>query len=102
MIPKIDKRVMQSIMSRLLIHNNKSGQFGYEDIECTIDDDNEELAEVAYVIMDSCIDYLIESLLEDGTEEQIKDAIYSITKIGIHFTYKSINSQIEINEMNNV
>jgi hypothetical protein len=103
MVPKVDKRVVQSIISRLLAHNNKSGHFGYRDIECAIENDNEELVKAVYAVTDGCADYLFSEISdEDDEEQQLKEAVCAIAKIGIHLTYKAIDSQIEINKMNDV
>ena len=100
MVPKVDKRVVQSIISRLLAHNNKSGHFGYTDIECAIENDNEELAKAVYAVADGCVDYLVNEILDEDAEQQLREAVCAIAKIGIHLTYKAIDSQIEINNMN--
>jgi hypothetical protein len=99
---KVDKRVVQSIISRLLAHNNKSGHFGYKDIECAIEKDNEELAIAVYAIADGCADYLVNEMSGENIEQQLKEAVCAIAKIGIHLTYKAIDSQIEINKMNDI
>ena len=91
MIPVIKQETMQSIIEEVYIKNE---DFGIEEFRSDLEKENKDVTLVLYSFIQAIADYMGEDDYEK-TEQCI-----AIAKISCNLLYKSIQKQIEINEMN--
>ena len=90
-IPKIKPETMGSIIEELYV---KKEEFGLEDFASGLQTENEEVELILYSFIDALADYMAD-------EDPIESEKYSaVAKISCNLLYKTIQKQIEINEMN--
>ena len=90
-IPKIKPETMGSIIEEVYI---KKEEFGVEDFPSNLKTDNRELALVLYAFIDAVSDYMA----DDDPERS--EQFSAIAKISCNLLYKTIEKQMEIDEMN--
>ena len=90
MIPVIKQETMQSIIEEVYIKNE---DFGIEEFRSDLEKENKDVTLVLYSFIQAIADYMGEDDYEK-TEQCI-----AIAKISCNLLYKSIQKQIEINEM---
>ena len=90
-IPLIKRETMQSIIEEVYIKNE---DFGIEEFRSDLEKENKEVAIVLYSFIQAIAEYMGED-----DYEKIEECI-AIGKISCNLLYKSIQKQIEINEMN--
>ena len=88
-LPVVSKDTITSIVSEIFAKNN---DFGIEEFLSNLEKDNKQLAFVLYTLLDTIVD----NFTADEYEREHVAAIY---KIASHLLYKSLEKQIEINEM---
>ena len=88
-IPKVKAETAESIIQEVYTKNT---EFGIKDFESKLETENIELAWVIYSFLDS----ITESIYID---EHLRDEVCALSKICCHLLYKSLQKQIEINEM---
>ena len=90
-IPKIKPETMGSIIEEVYI---KKEEFGIEDFPSKMEVENRELGLVLYAFIDAISDYM-------ANDDPIKKEQFSaIAKISCNLLYKTIEKQMEIDEMN--
>ena len=90
-IPKIKPETMGSIIEEVYI---KKEEFGIEDFPSKMEVENRELGLVLYAFIDAISDYM-------GDDDPVKSEQFSaIAKISCNLLYKTIEKQMEIDEMN--
>lgn len=89
-IPLIKPDTMQSIIEEVYIKNE---DFGIEEFRSNLETENKEATLVLYSFIEAIAEYMGEDDF-GKTEECI-----AIAKISCNLLYKSIQKQIEINEM---
>ena len=89
-IPKIKPETMGSIIEEVY---TKKEEFGVEDFISNLNTDNRELGLVLYAFIDAISSYMAEDDPERVNEYS------SIAKISCNLLYKTIEKQIEIDEM---
>jgi len=90
-IPKIKPETMGSIIEEVYI---KKEEFGVEDFISNLNIDNRELSLVLYAFIDAISDYMADD--DPARSEQFS----AIAKISCNLLYKTIEKQMEIDEMN--
>ena len=90
-IPKIKPETMGSIIEEVYI---KKEEFGVEDFVSNLNIDNRELSLVLYAFIDAISDYMADD--NPTRSEQFS----AIAKISCNLLYKTIEKQMEIDEMN--
>ena len=90
-IPKVKAETAESIIQEVY---TKNAEFGIKDFESKLETENIELAWVIYSFLDS----ITESIY---TDEHLRDEVCALSKICCHLLYKSLEKQLEINEMEN-
>ena len=88
-LPKVKSDTIESIIEEVCTKNT---EFGIKDFESKLDTENFELACVLYSFLDSIAD----SMCRD---ESLRDEVCALSKICCHLLYKSLEKQLEINEM---
>ena len=88
-LPKVKSDTVESIIEEVCAKNT---EFGIKDFESHLDTENFELACVLYSFLDSIAD----SMCRD---ESLRDEVCALSKICCHLLYKSLEKQLEINEM---
>ena len=88
-LPKVKSATVESIIEEVCTKNT---EFGIKDFKSQLDTENFELACVLYSFLDSIAD----SMYRD---ESLRDEVCALSKICCHLLYKSLEKQIEINEM---
>ena len=89
-IPLIKQETIQSIIEEVYIKNE---DFGIEEFRSNLETENKEATLVLYSFIEAIAEYMGENDFEK-TEECI-----AIAKISCNLMYKSLQKQIEINEM---
>tara|TARA_B100000029_G_scaffold195537_1_gene193623 strand:- start:264 stop:548 length:285 start_codon:yes stop_codon:yes gene_type:complete len=89
-IPLIKPDTMQSIIEEVYIKND---DFGIEEFRSKLETDNKNVAIVLYAFIDAISSYMAEDDPERVNEYS------SIAKISCNLLYKTIEKQIEIDEM---
>ena len=89
-IPLIKQETMQSIIEEVYIKNE---DFGIDEFRSGLEKENKDVTLVLYSFIQAIADYMGEDDYEK-TEQCI-----AIAKISCNLLYKSIQKQIEINEM---
>jgi hypothetical protein len=90
-IPKIKPETMSSIVEEVYI---KKESFGLKDFASNLTEDNKEIAIILYSFIEAIADYMA-----DDESEKSKE-ISAVAKMSCNLLYKTIDKQIEINEMN--
>ena len=90
-LPKVKAETVESIIQEVYTKNT---EFGIKDFKSQLETENIELAWVLYSFLDSIAD----SMYRD---ESLRDEVCALSKICCHLLYKSLEKQIEINEMEN-
>ena len=88
-IPKVKAETVESIIEEVYAKNS---EFGIKHFESKLDTENFELACVLYSFLDSITDNIY-------TNKRLRDEVCALSKICCHLLYKSLQKQIEINEM---
>lgn len=89
-VPLINPDTMQSIIEEVCV---KHEDFGIEEFRSKLETCNEDVAIVLYAFIDAVASYMA----EDDPEKI--DAYSAIAKMSCNLLYKTIEKQIEINEM---
>ena len=90
-IPKIKPETMGSIIEEVYV---KKEEFSIEDFASNLNIDNRELSLVLYAFIDAISDYMADD--NPARSEQFA----AIAKISCNLLYKTIEKQMEIDEMN--
>ena len=90
-IPKIKPETMGSIIEEIY---TKKEEFGIEDFVSNLTKENKEIAIILYAFIEAISDYMADD--DPARSEQFS----AIAKISCNLLYKTIEKQIEINEMN--
>ena len=88
-LPTVRSETIESIIEEVCTKNT---EFGVKDFRSTLDTENFELACVLYSFLDSVADDIYDN-------ELAKEQVCALSKICCHLLYKSLQKQIEINEM---
>ena len=88
-LPKVKSDTVESIIEEVCAKNT---EFGIKDFKSQLDTENFELACVLYSFLDSISANVY-------TDETLRDEVCALSKICCHLLYKSLQKQIEINEM---
>ena len=88
-LPIVKAETIESIIEEVCTKNT---EFGIKDFQSKLDTENFELACVLYSFLDS----IAEGMYDD---EVSRDEVCALSKICCHHLYKSLETQIEINEM---
>ena len=88
-LPKVKAETVESIIEEVYAKNS---EFGIKHFESKLDTENFELACVLYSFLDSITDNIY-------TIKRLRDEVCALSKICCHLLYKSLQKQIEINEM---
>ena len=88
-LPKVKAETVESIIEEVYAKNS---EFGIKHFESKLDTENFELACVLYSFLDSIADSIY-------SNEELRNEICALSKICCHILYKSLEKQIEINEM---
>ena len=88
-LPKVKSETVESIIHEVYTKNT---EFGIKDFESKLETENIELACVLYSFLDSICDSVY-------TNEHLREEVCALSKICCHLLYKSLEKQIEINEM---
>ena len=88
-LPKVKSDTIESIIEEVCTKNT---EFGIKDFESHLDTENFELACVLYSFLDSIADSIY-------SNEELRNEVCALSKICCHILYKSLEKQIEINEM---
>ena len=89
-IPLIKPETMQSIIEEVYVKND---YFSVEEFRSKLETDNENVAIVLYAFIDAISSYMAEDDLERINEYS------SIAKVSCNLLYKTIEKQIEIDEI---
>jgi len=89
-IPLIKKETMQSIIEEVYIKNE---DFGIDEFRSDLEKENIDVAYVLYSFIDAIADYMSK---EDAEKMEECSAI---AKMSCNLLYKTIEKQMEINEM---
>tara|TARA_R110000824_G_C15192058_1_gene674857 strand:+ start:465 stop:749 length:285 start_codon:yes stop_codon:yes gene_type:complete len=89
-IPLINPDTMQSIIEEVCVKNE---DFGLEEFRSDLETQNEDVAIVLYAFIDAVASYMS----EDNPEKM--DEYSAIAKMSCNLLYKTIEKQVEINEM---
>jgi len=89
-IPLISQATMQSIIEEVCVKNE---DFGVEEFSSNLETKNEPVAVVLYAFIDAISDYM-----SNGDQEK-KEEFCALAKMSTNLLYKTIEKQIEINEM---
>ena len=90
MIPKINAATMESIVEEVYIKNE---DFGIDEFRSGLEKENIDAAYVLYSFIDSIADYMSEE------DDEKMEKYSAIAKMSCNLLYKTIEKQIEINEM---
>ena len=90
-IPLIKRETMQSIIEEVYIKNE---DFGIEEFRSDLEKENKEVAIVLYSFIQAIAEYMGEDDIE-----RVEECI-AIAKISCNLMYKSLEKQVEIDEMN--
>ena len=88
-LPIVKAETIESIIEEVCTKNT---EFGIKDFESKLDTENFELACVLYSFLDSIADGIC-------SNEELRNEMCALSKICCHILYKSLEKQIEINEM---
>ena len=88
-LPVVKSETIESIIEEVC---TKNIEFGVKDFKSKLDTENFELAYVLYSFLDSIAANI-------STDETLRDEVCALSKICCHLLYKSLEKQIEINEM---
>ena len=88
-LPKVKADTIESIIEEVCTKNT---EFGIKDFQSKLDTENFQLACVLYSFLDSMADGMY-------SNESAKQKVCALSKICCHILYKSLQKQIEINEM---
>ena len=88
-LPVVKSETIESIIEEVY---TKNAEFGIKDFESKLDTENFELACVLYSFLDSITDSIY-------TNKHLREEVCALSKICCHLLYKSLEKQLEINEM---
>ena len=88
-LPAVKTETIESIIEEVC---TKNIEFGIKDFKSNLDTQNIELAYVLYSFLDSVAEGIY-------SNEALREEVCAIAKICCHLLYKSLEKQIEINEM---
>ena len=88
-LPTVRSETIESIIEEVCTKNT---EFGVKDFRSKLDTENFELACVLYSFLDSITDNIY-------TNKRLRYEVCALSKICCHLLYKSLQKQIEINEM---
>jgi hypothetical protein len=91
-LPYVKEATVQSIIDEIYAKNETFGVDEFSSI-ANLEVDNTELALILYSFIEAIADYLSQD------DPQRMDELSCIAKIACNLTYKSLEKQLEINEM---
>ena len=89
-LPVVKAITVESIVDEVY---SKHSSFGVEEFRSSLEENNTELAMVVYSFIDSLSDYM------SGNDDARREESCAISKIACHLMYKSLEKQMEINNM---
>jgi hypothetical protein len=89
-LPVVKAITVESIVDEVY---SKNSSFGVEEFRSSLEENNPELAMVVYSFIDALSDYMA------GNDNGRREECCAIGKIACHLMYKSLEKQMEINNM---